>query len=74
MVDSNSEDTDMATDPSATTASEMEDVGTLKLVVETEGVRRDVTITVSPRPVDALGWADVIEALSDLVSAHPERF
>jgi hypothetical protein len=55
-------------------ATKIDDVAALKLVVETEGVRRDVTITVSPRPTEALGWVEVVEALSDLVSAHPERF
>jgi len=64
----------MATAPSTITASEVDDAATFKIVVETEGVQRHVTLTVSPRPTDADGWADVVSALSDLVSAHPERF
>ena len=64
----------MTTDPSPIMASKMVDVAALKLVVETEGVRRQVTVTVSPRPIAPLGWAKVVEAFSGLVSAHPERF
>jgi hypothetical protein len=64
----------MTANPLPPSASEMDDVAALKVVVETEGVQRQVTITVSPRPTDPLGWANVVEALSDLVSAHPERF
>jgi hypothetical protein len=59
---------------STTPAGEPEDAATLKLTVETEGVQRDVTITVSPRPTDPLGWAEVVRALSDFMAAHPERF
>jgi hypothetical protein len=51
-----------------------DDAATFKFVVETEGVRRDVTMTVSPRPTSAEGWADVVAALNELVAAHPERF
>jgi len=64
----------MTTDPPRTTSSEMDDIAALKVTVETEGIQREVTITVSPRPIDPLGWANVVEALSDLVSEHPERF
>jgi len=60
--------------PSTITASETEDTATFKLVVETEGVERNVAITVSPRPTDTAGWAIVVRALYDFVAAHPERF
>jgi hypothetical protein len=64
----------MAETPSTITASETGDAATFKIVVETEGVQRHVTVTVSPRPTDADGWAEVVTALADLVTAHPERF
>ncbi len=54
--------------------SETGDAGSVTLVVETDGVRRDVTMTASPGPTDADGWAKIVKALSDFVSAHPERF
>jgi hypothetical protein len=60
--------------PSTITASKIDDVATFNVVVEIEGVRRDVAMTVSPRPIDADGWASVVKALSDFVAAHPERF
>ncbi len=60
--------------PSTITASENDDVATFKVVLETEGVRRNVALTVSPRPTEAPGWAIVVKTLSDFVSAHPERF
>jgi hypothetical protein len=60
--------------PSTPASSKADDAATFKFVVETEGVRRDVTMTVSPRPTSAEGWADVVAALNDLVAAHPERF
>jgi hypothetical protein len=59
---------------STTTPSSGDDAATYQLVVETDGVRRDVSITVSPRPIDGAGWANVVRALSDYVAAHPERF
>jgi hypothetical protein len=52
----------------------MEAVGDVSFVVETDGVQREVTITVSPQPVDPDGWAKVVKALYDFVCAHPERF
>ena len=56
------------------TASETDDAATMKVVVETEGAQREVTLTVSPRPTSAGGWAEIVQALHDLVAAHPERF
>jgi len=41
--------------PSTITASKIDDVATFNVVVEIEGVRRDVAMTVSPRPIDAEG-------------------
>lgn len=56
------------------TASERADVGSFDVVVETDGVQRKVTVTVSPRPTEPDGWAKVVKAMSDFVSDHPERF
>lgn len=52
----------------------MADIDDVEFEIETDGVRREVTVTVSPPPTDPDGWAKVIKALSDFVSAHPERF
>jgi hypothetical protein len=60
--------------PSTITGSETEDAATIKVVVETEGVQREVAITVSPRPTNAGGWAEIVQALSGLVAEYPERF
>jgi hypothetical protein len=60
--------------PATVTASETDDAATFKVVLEIEGVLRNVALTVSPRPTEAEGWAIVVKALSDFMSAHPERF
>jgi hypothetical protein len=64
----------MAETPSTPATNEADDAAAFKFVVETEGVRRDVTMTVSPRPTSASGWASVVAALNEFVAAHPERF
>jgi hypothetical protein len=64
----------MGETPSAKTAGETGDAGSITLEVETDGLRRHVTVTVSPQPTEPDGWAKVVKALSDFVSAHPERF
>ena len=52
----------------------MADTGDVTLEVETEGVRRQVRVTVSPPPADPDGWGKVIRALYDYVREHPEWF
>jgi hypothetical protein len=64
----------MTATPSGVSVDEAADVAEFSAELTIDGVPRQVTLRVSPRPTSPTGWAEVVLAVTDFVRGHPERF